>query len=90
MLSEIFSRELALQKLSAFLPEAGHRYAQNRNFDWSPKETGNTSRLSPAIQRRLLSEEEVLRQTLSTHNFQSCEKFVQEVVWRTYWKRRLS
>lgn len=86
MLSEIFSRELALQKLAAFLPEAGHRYAQNRNFDWSPKETGNTSRLSPAIQRRLLSEEEVLRQTLSTHNFHSCEKFVQEVVWRTYWK----
>jgi deoxyribodipyrimidine photo-lyase len=86
MISEIFSRELALQKLSAFLPEAGPRYAQNRNFDWGSKEMGNTSRLSPAIQRRLLSEEEVLRQTLSSHPFQSCEKFAQEVVWRTYWK----
>jgi deoxyribodipyrimidine photo-lyase len=86
MLSEVFSREAALQQLSAFVPEAGHRYAQNRNFDWSPNETSNTSRLSPAIQRRLLSEEEVLRQTLAVHPFSACEKFVQEVVWRTYWK----
>jgi deoxyribodipyrimidine photo-lyase len=86
MLSEVFSREAALEKLLAFVPEAGHRYAQNRNFDWSPTETNNTSRLSPAIQRRLLSEEEVLRQTLAAHAFSACEKFVQEVVWRTYWK----
>jgi len=35
---------------------------------------------------RLISEEEVIQQILSRHQLRESEKFVQEVVWRTYWK----
>jgi deoxyribodipyrimidine photo-lyase len=34
----------------------------------------------------LLSEEEVVTAVLAAHRFSAVEKFVQEVVWRTYWK----
>ena len=44
------------------------------------------SRLSAALRSRLITEEEVLRRVLSVHPFPAVEKFVQEVVWRTYWK----
>jgi len=47
---------------------------------------GNVSRLSAALRHRLISEEEVVTAVLAAHRFPAVEKFVQEVVWRTYWK----
>ncbi|WP_210275460.1 FAD-binding domain-containing protein [Rhizobium sp. G21] len=44
------------------------------------------SRLSAALRRRLVSEEEVVEAVLSHHDFASAEKFVSEVFWRSYWK----
>lgn len=46
----------------------------------------NVSRLSPAIRARLVSEEEVVQQVLFGHPFEASEKFLQEVLWRSYWK----
>ncbi len=44
------------------------------------------SRLSPAIRRRLITEYELIASTLEGQSFWRVEKFVQEMMWRRYWK----
>ncbi len=44
------------------------------------------SRLSPAIRRRLVTEYELIASTLEGQPFSRVEKFVQEMMWRRYWK----
>lgn len=80
------SRTAALARLDAFAPQAGRAYADGRNIDPGPDQPGHVSRLSPAIRHRLISEEEVVRAVVAQHSFAASEKFVQEVLWRTYWK----
>ena len=77
------TRGEALARLEDFLPTVGS-YGRDRNgvLPGYP----NVSRLSAALRSRLITEEEVLRRVLSVHPFPAVEKFVQEVVWRTYWK----
>lgn len=80
------SRAAGLAALEAFLPQAGRRYAEQRNFDHGPESRANISRLSPYIRYRLITEHEVIAKVLARHRFVDAEKFVQEVCWRTYWK----
>ncbi len=79
-------RELALAQLDAFVNEQVLRYAEQRNIDRGPQRHHSVSRLSAAIRHRVLLEEEVLLAVLAKHSFESVEKFVHEVCWRTYWK----
>jgi deoxyribodipyrimidine photo-lyase len=44
------------------------------------------SRLSPYVRYRLINEQEIVGQVLEQHGLAAAEKFVQEVLWRTYWK----
>jgi hypothetical protein len=44
------------------------------------------SRLSPWLRRRLVTEEETVAAALAEHGAGPAEKFVQEVVWRSYFK----
>ena len=80
------TRADALARLEAFLPRAGRAYAARRNFDEGPGKRSAVSELSPAIRRRLLTEEEVARAAVTTHGFEAAEKFVMEVCWRSYWR----
>jgi deoxyribodipyrimidine photo-lyase len=80
------TREAALARLHDFVPHAGRAYAANRNVDHGPGDRSNISALSPWIRRRLITEEEVIAAVLKRHSFSAAEKFVQEVVWRSYWK----
>ncbi|WP_295529160.1 FAD-binding domain-containing protein [Novosphingobium sp. Chol11] len=80
------SRAAGLAALEAFLPQAGRRYAEQRNFDHGPGARTNISLLSPYIRYRLITEHEVIAKVLARHRFADAEKFVQEVCWRTYWK----
>ena len=80
------TREEGLRRLRAFLPHAGREYARLRNFDDGPSRHIHVSTLSPWIRHRLLLESEVVDAVLKQHSFQSAEKFIQEVFWRTYWK----
>lgn len=80
------TREAALRRLDDFLPEAGAAYARLRNKDNGPGGHGHVSRLSAALRRRLVSEEEVVNAVLERHGLARAEKFVIEVFWRTYWK----
>jgi deoxyribodipyrimidine photo-lyase len=80
------TRTAALERLSRFVPLAGHDYAARRNYDLGPGRHTHVSTLSPYLRCRLLTEEEVLQAVLTRHSLQAAEKFIQEVYWRTYWK----
>ncbi len=77
------NRSLAVEALKAFLPRVP-RYGFERNFDRPGH--AEVSRLSSWIRYRVLSEEECIHGVLSAHPFSVAEKFVQELMWRTYWK----
>ena len=80
------TRHAALDRLQKFVPHAGRTYAGRRNFDLGPGKHDGVSQLSPYLRARLISEDEVLRATLAQHSPQAAEKFIQEVIWRGYWK----
>lgn len=79
-------RPAGLERLTAFTPGMGQAYAANRNTDRGPGRNDQVSGLSPWIRRRLLSEEAVVRAALEAHGPRGADKFIQEVIWRTYWK----
>lgn len=72
--------------LSAFTPRMGRRYANGRNTDQGPGEHTAVSVLSPCIRRRLVLEANAVAAALSAHGPKDAEKFVQEVIWRGYFK----
>ncbi len=80
------SRDCGERRLRSFLPNAGRRYAERRNYDHGPGDRSNVSTLSPWIRHRLVTEAEVVRAVLEKQTYRSAEKFIQEVLWRTYWK----
>lgn len=82
----VHNRQEALRKLRSFCDNNLRDYAKLRNFDFGPYQRDNVSVLSPYIQRRLILESEVLTQALGEESFSRIEKYVQEVLWRTYWK----
>lgn len=77
------TRAAALAALEDFLPQIP-AYAARRGFVTADLRT--VSRLSPYLRRRVITENEVVTRVLAAYSFQVAEKFVQEVVWRTYWK----
>lgn len=72
--------------MADFVPRAGGIYARGRNSDPGPDGRHAVSRLSPYLRHRLLHEHEVVSAALSAHSLEACEKFVQEVFWRSYFK----
>lgn len=80
------SRDEALLRLTQFVPGAGRRYELGRNTDAGPHQPSAVSRLSPYLRYRLIHEREVISHVLARHSLDAAEKFVQEVLWRTYWK----
>ncbi|WP_404372531.1 FAD-binding domain-containing protein [Sphingomonas sp. MMS24-J45] len=80
------NRDAALDRLQAFVLRAGVDYARDRNADLGPEARSNVSLLSPYLRHRLMTEREVVSAVLARHSFSEAEKFVQEVLWRTYWK----
>ena len=78
------TRSEALRRLAAFQPEMGDAYAARRNYDLGVQST--VSRLSPWLRRRLLTEAEVIAAAVQAHGAQNAAKFIDEVVWRSYFK----
>lgn len=83
------TRTAGLEALEAFLAGPGAHYAAARNSDRGPGAPPTTSKLSPYLRRRLLTEEEVARAALRAFGDHGAEKFVAEVFWRTYFKGHL-
>ena len=80
------TRVEALARLSNFIPRAGRQYAERRNSDFGSDDRRNVSLLSPYLRHRLITEREVVAAVLARHSLDDADKYVQEVLWRTYWK----
>ncbi len=80
------SRASAIEKLNNFIEQNLFEYSRLRNFDYGPGNRSNISCLSPYITHGIISELEVIKKSLSKFSFSKNEKFIQEVLWRTYWK----
>lgn len=80
------SRNNALEKLHLFTDNHLSLYSRDRNYDFGPDKRTNTSCLSPYVTHGILSEKEIIKISLKKYSFSKIEKFIQEVLWRTYWK----
>ena len=80
------SRKLAIKKLNNFIEQNLKDYSKLRNFDYGPEKRSNISCLSPYITHGIIDELEVIDKSLKKFSFSKTEKFIQEVLWRTYWK----
>lgn len=79
------TREAALAAAREFAPRAGQDYALHRN-EVVPGHA-QVSRLAAAVRVRLISEAELTQIALEAHgDLSRCQKFVQEVQWRQYWR----
>ncbi len=80
------SRAKAVDKLDNFIEKHLSNYSRLRNFDFGPNKRDNVSCLSPYITHGVLNEIEIIKKSLAKFSFSKNEKFIQEVLWRTYWK----
>jgi len=80
------SRAKAVEKLNNFVENNLTDYSKLRNFDLGPDDRLNTSCLSPYITHGAINELEVIDKSLKKYSFAKNEKFIQEVLWRVYWK----
>ena len=80
------SREKAIEKLNNFIENNLSEYSKLRNFDFGPDNRSNVSCSSPYITHGIINELEVIDKCLKKFSFTKNEKFIQEVLWRTYWK----
>ena len=80
------SRAKAVDKLNHFVENNLFEYSRLRNFDFGPDNKSNISCLSPYITHGIINELEVIDKSLKKFSFVKNEKFIQEVLWRVYWK----
>jgi len=80
------SRTKAIAKLNYFVEKNLSDYSRLRNFDFGPDKRDNVSCLSPYITHGVINEIEIIKKSLAKFSFSKNEKFIQEVLWRTYWK----
>ncbi len=80
------SRAKAIEKLNKFIEKNLFEYSKLRNFDFGPEKRSNVSCLSPYITHGIINEQEIIKRSLSKFSFSKNEKFIQEILWRTYWK----
>ena len=80
------SRAKAVHKLNNFVENNLSEYSKLRNFDFGPDNRSNISCLSPYITHGIINELEVIDKSLKKFSFLKNEKFIQEVLWRVYWK----
>ena len=80
------SKRNSIEFLDKFIKNEQLKYSYLRNFDFGSQNRFNTSCLSPYISHGVLSELEVLRESIKLNSMDKIEKFIQEVLWRIYWK----
>jgi deoxyribodipyrimidine photo-lyase len=80
------SRAEAVGELNQFIENNLLEYSKLRNFDFGPQKRNNTSCLSPYVTHGLINETEIINKSLKKFSFVKNEKFIQEVLWRVYWK----
>ena len=76
--SKIILNEFIAQKLTD--------YKKERNFDYGSFQKNFVSGLSPAISRRIITEEMIVNMISASFLYNNVEKFIDEICWRAYWK----
>ncbi|MCH8466922.1 MAG: deoxyribodipyrimidine photolyase, partial [Roseinatronobacter sp.] len=80
------TRQAGMARLAEFTPRMGRAYANGRNYDYGPDRHKDVSGLSPYLRRRLVLEQEAVAAAIAAHGMEGAEKFIQEVIWRGYFK----
>jgi deoxyribodipyrimidine photo-lyase len=80
------NRTDALKKLDNFIEKNLLEYSKLRNFDFGTQSRKNISCLSPYVTHGVINEAEIISKVLKKHLFSKSEKFIQEILWRIYWK----
>ncbi len=80
------TRNSAIVNLENFIIQNLSNYSKLRNFDLGPNNRSNVSCLSPYLTHGIISETEIIGKSLKKYPFIKIEKFIQEVLWRVYWK----
>ena len=80
------SRTFAEELMNKFIENNLVNYSKLRNFDYGPDKRSNVSCLSPYVTHGVISEVELIKKSLNKYSFAKNEKFIQEIMWRTFWK----
>ena len=80
------SRTFAEKKLDSFIDNNLNEYSKLRNFDFGPNKRSNISCISPYVTHGVINEIEIIKKSLKKYSFVKNEKFIQEILWRVYWK----
>ena len=80
------SRYFALKKIENFIQNNLNQYSRLRSFDFGPDKRSNISCISPYVTHGILTEVEIIKKVLKKSLFIKNEKFIQEILWRIYWK----
>jgi deoxyribodipyrimidine photolyase len=80
------TRAAGLARLEEFSARMGRDYAQGRNFDRGLGAHRDVSMLSAYIRRRLITEQEVIATAIKAQGAAASAKFIDEVIWRSYFK----
>ena len=80
------SREFAIEQLDKFIEKNLIEYSKLRNFDFGPDRRSNVSCISPYVNHGVINESEIINKSLKKFSFIKNEKFIQEELWRVYWK----
>ena len=80
------TRAAGLERLNNFVPKAGQDYGAGRNFYAPAQDPKAVSALSPYLRSGILSQSEVLHAVLQRHSAKAADRFITEVLWRSYWQ----
>lgn len=80
------TRAAGLERLSNFTSTGLKLYTGGRNYDYGPEDRSNISALSPWVRCRLISEQEIIEKLFKTSSHGAADKYIQQVIWRTYFK----
>ncbi|KIN73314.1 FAD-binding domain-containing protein [Sulfitobacter guttiformis] len=86
MTEHIATRSAGKMAMTSFAASMGTRYETGRNYDCGPGRHNDVSMLSPYIRCRLITEREVIMAALAAHGPDDASKFIEEVIWRGYYK----
>ena len=86
MSEKYYNYRQVITQLEYFTSKVIKNYSRYRNYDSGEQKTNYVSYLSPSINRRIISEKDIIKHVLKSHGYNNVEKFIQEICWGTYWK----
>ena len=80
------NKNIVIDRINKFILTKLIYYQSKRNYDFGNVDLNYVSYISPYLRHRVITEEFIIQKALSKYSFNKIEKFLQEILWRTYWK----